>query len=1798
MADNFKDGVSRVLEVANRQLSNVIWQAGKPPLDSELNLVGQIGWEALSEALRSQTPSGFLMNPTSCEEDFVFYEQSTNYFEIKRDASSPLTALVNGWIIPVLGSESSDGVANAIKLPAPPTTDSETNIVFLEVWRAVLDPNDSNNRPDANSIYKYGNVLYSAGSSELDEMTDPTLGFGTTKRVQVQYRLRVQGLADLVTYPSGLGDPDILAQGTKSTPIVGYVFSNQKDNGDSGLWRAGNGDNDSKTDLGTVDGYVYAIPVCAVFRRNSNSYQAIVVGGSPNHNGSVLRRPTASSSILSETTLTADLSHDAAVPTTHISYSVSGGHESALDDVGFMGDVQGGSTKRFLVLGEGLNKEVISISAIDLVNRLITIADRGRAGTQAKNHMAGTKIEVYNTRPDGLFADQVVSDDVLDLRHSINLGEWDYNRLLESSVKDLLFGGLRTTFKQAGAGSDSLGKKVEEVSVLAQLSGEARNHANIVDAPDGIRTTWSDAPVVQKDVTFLIDPATTLNTAGLPTVDMDSVLQSTWTIGAKFNPRGFMYESPANQPIQNGSFITFKIGGDNVTDGARAGLKPDLTRRVVRFISPSEVSGKYHPFKVYFTNYNRPNGPGETGKYEYVYPTEISNFEEPFIVLGETLKQFPSLEADTTKNGTGAIRNLKSKFLNNIGKTSKYWAIKTSDNLDDELSTPRLYGTTTLSDLITNNQTDFSGLHSKAYAVLFGDKDEQITNNGVFKVIGMGSNATIISDLIFSVDDTDWNISTDYLGSESNWIYLKRVGNSDNDFISESVHNLILDIRTQNLDSRDDECMIAFTNTDNTIHPSLPPVAERNSPILISTTLQYPPARGGTVRVLDNVHTIGLRDFNLSYLRNAPTTLDSNATTEIPMANGEVYLPVNNHIESWSKLDLSDEEEISNSQIKKEAEVFADTGSKTFVIRPYQSQGIRLVGHELANSAIGQSLYRDGQTKKFEDTLDIFSDSKKQVYAIPQELMPTFGRQDIPYHVKTGDNDRYMEGYNHLFLDQRSVDNNNISNCFKFLGGFKLGTGVHPIIFATGGANGPFTNYGSYSGNNATLANQGCFVAKKISLSGKPTSEFGDVLNGIKLPPFFGIARLYGVYEASDFHTNAPNSTIGSHESDRETPLGASGTPPTNLLRKDNDLFPIYILKEGGAEITIDDEKDAHTYVVTEHAIDISKIPTFDSTKKFSDFEYVVECTVFGFGLGFISSNNFVLARKFDPAENVVPALAGTALENIRMCLPSAVPHNDEIYIAGTRTVYQGDPFQTIGGSSPSYTDQAYRYGLIESSNSFKFNTPRGQEKDDGTSAIEVPNKRTLQVLASMDFYTTMGTGAIGGYVRPNSLNDVGFANYTSENALIASGKRIPIASDQDLPQTKVGLFTESLNDDSQSAKASLTLFTTKKDYFVGNGQNYKIKIQVEDPVKNSTYTYEFSGDPSTATFRTLIDDIKSHFKGLGVKVTEEVRGGSSTLTIESPTKGNKGNQTTLSVSLISTTGGADFFHTGASDFTRLFTGLRVGSDTDSPTPTKVRMSGGKTKPVNAFLSDGEQKTKQIDSSLVGLTSRLPLGILVGDHDFMCEDILRDGTSRLNTFGSKQTSLPSRAGSDTQGRPYTKITGSAGDLLHMGDGDVLSYGAFPLQSGTNKYRVFRGGGSVYGASGEVKGAPLTFLNESFVAEDNPILKGSVLACRAMLVRNFKEVAFNTTNESTRSYGGEIQLLVATQAVYQGNTADFSELPLYLGGEISPSGYGEGFACVDRFRIKGLPLVSLNEPILEDVEPALLSITKNPFNKNS
>ena len=142
----------------------------------------------------------------------------------------------------------------------------------------------------------------------------------------------------------------------------------------------------------------------------------------------------------------------------------------------------------------------------------------------------------------------------------------------------------------------------------------------------------------------------------------------------------------------------------------------------------------------------------------------------------------------------------------------------------------------------------------------------------------------------------------------------------------------------------------------------------------------------------------------------------------------------------------------------------------------------------------------------------------------------------------------------------------------------------------------------------------------------------------------------------------------------------------------------------------------------------------------------------------------------------------------------------------------------------------------------------------------------------------------------------------------------------------------------------------------------------------------------------------------------------------------------------------------------------------------------------------------------------------------------------------------------------------------------IAFNISPNDTGTKKYRIHRGGGAIFGASGNVPGAPLSWLNDSFSEESRPVLKGGILSCRAMLVRNFKETAFEGSPKD-RSYGDEIQMVIATQGVFK-NGKD-----IRIAGEISPSGFGEGYASSDRYRISGRPLVKGNSPDIQPVDPA-------------
>jgi len=495
MAENFGPGVSRVLDPTAASLVQVVWQQGKPPLDAELNLSQQVAseWNRL-HVLRG-TPSGFYGDATNPQDSFVTDPTFSNWFkfgpQFSGEKSAIMWAVVNGWLVPVTGtltgsppgSPNNTDTWNRITLPPSPsnTGDARIDFVFLEAWLARVPPNPATtNKPAASAIWRYGNV--EGGTSFLaDDITDPALGFETTQRVQLQYRIRViSGLVGLAGFPDGF-DPSVVKGQGPATSVSAFVFENmRKELGDPGLWRAGDG---TQNALGTVDGYTYGVPICAVFRRNR------VAWSSSNLNGSFDRNPTAVDRTGYKTfSTTATLSADMSTTQTTFSLTSATGVQLPLTP----------ATPVTVQIGD----EYLTYTAITgtTVNGVI----RGAFGSRAEIHKANSVVKVVSARPDGMFADQVAKTDILDLRHTVNPGGFDHAGLLKNNLDKLLRGKLRSTWKRSGGGPQGpFVQYLDAISTSAPLGV-----TKLLDTPDGIRTIWGDPAALQPVVIPVISPAT------------------------------------------------------------------------------------------------------------------------------------------------------------------------------------------------------------------------------------------------------------------------------------------------------------------------------------------------------------------------------------------------------------------------------------------------------------------------------------------------------------------------------------------------------------------------------------------------------------------------------------------------------------------------------------------------------------------------------------------------------------------------------------------------------------------------------------------------------------------------------------------------------------------------------------------------------------------------------------------------------------------------------------------------------------------------------------------------------------------------------------------------------------------------------------------------------------------------------------------------------------------------------------------------------------------------------------------
>jgi hypothetical protein len=1809
---SFGNGVSRTLTPELRKFLATVFQKGKPPLDSELNFGQQIQAEALAEAIRSQMPSGWLLDPTRSMDDFQTSAMWSNHFVFGNPANGTTTpvvwAVVNGWLIPVAGTglTTAGDVRNKISLYPAPQSASRIDFVFLEVWQALIQSNPSVvNKPSATKIWKFGNVEY--GQTNIDDdLLDGTIGRETTRRVQLQYRLRVFGQGaglgasvSLDKYPDGIDDPNILGQGTASSPVAAFVYTNMRETlGDASLWRAGDGN--ANNALGTVDGYTYAIPLCAVFRRNSQTFTAVNLSGNPNNNGSFDRNPSAmylaAPRAGAKVLATATLVNNLAAGVVGV-VQINGLLNSGIDDTYHT------LANMFLVIGS----EIVGVSNVTSSTSpgtiTIPVSGRGRGGTQDTWHAQGTTVEIYSARPDSLFADQVVTTDILDLRRTVSPGDWDYQRLLLHNLANLAQNRLRSTWKVSGTG-DTLGTRVVEVDLLhADGSIAPLNHTAAVDGPDGIRTVFSDAASLQTDVTLLLDNDALL-TNGFTTDQFDSTVS--WDVGAGFKPSGFMNNFGSSGAWTNGSTIFLHIGGDDGTQGARATFR-DGSTRAVRFVSPTEYwktplpdaqTGKQSSWSLRFLDQyaHHPLAPGEVsvdavaalkhpGPY---YPLQIENFERPFVVLGGTLKpsyKFTNISSDPAPGQPGLVQNFG--FPPEIRLGVDFDLLSTWETRD------LLGNRFTLSELFYGGvqRQDAFGTMSQLYVVLYGDTVNP-ENNGAFRVIGGGTIYTPETEATDALSLRLMPLDPNFVG------FTIAPGQT----LTAELRSTVMTVDDgTGFAAADASVAIVLTDIsgflDTTSNPWGPTNLGSGTPIdysigtsiasklQINCTLLYNPGRGATTRIPDDVWRVSLLQAGPTYLRQAVASVDASFAAAAGLPVQETFFD-SAQVQLWNRLPSLGLTEnaiqkapsfggrvVAFSEQDREHELFIDRGSKTAIFRPYQDKVMTLQGITTNSSdcLLGDLAYPDAVAK---DGASIFTTTKKMGFPIPSEFMPRFGRQDIPYYVDIsgGGLGSFLEGISHLFTD--SADPTEPQ--FSLIGGRDNTSGgnlVHSMLFQTGTTSGhAYGVYGTIVGPGTsayqarltseigTLTPTAAEITRQ--LRAVQSSDLGAGLVGIQLPPYLGIARLYGVYDRADYIAKG-GQTFGV---DRVTPVA---DPPTNLLRVDAKQQTLFILQNGAKDRTLVD--DDHTYIIPSNAIDVTKSPYFSVGVKeeFTDFEFVVECCVFGFAQGWINSNNYVLTRKHNGAGALLTDGSDPELENIRMTLPSPAILNDRLYVGYSRTPYQGDPYMTREGSTRTLTDYASRYGQVSVSNAYLLNEAIEQFDVQGHMQVETPNARAFEVLAAIDFYTTLGTGKVGGELYPGTMLDVGYTENT-----VTAATRLPSTNTQPAWSCSTRAFSEGQQDNRTHASISLDFFDYMGGY-PGSIEDIEITIYkfgrydrvtgIEIPgYISETFTAKvMSGNPNEfdtgvtpdTGARNFLNTVLAHPTFMGV-LGGYVNNNRATLTSYLP--GDVGNKHQVQISYA--VGGQVFATNTNIQIVQLD---KVGFTASRSQVNFANFAGGLDLITNA--GNGSSQLQ-----LTGFTERLPLGILLQDSDFLSENPLNDTASSLVTMSANlrpvQTVLPLTLG----GNEYDRFLGDPGELISLSDGGVLRYAAYnssTAPAGTKRFRIFRGGGSVFVLSGDNPGGPVDWVSESWPSSVSPVLKGGVLTGKALLVRNYPEVAFAT--QDTTSKGDELQMVVLTYGIL-GNGLGQQD-GIQLDGVIGVTGYGDGYAAADRYRIEGKPM---------------------------
>jgi hypothetical protein len=280
-------GASRTLDPANRSLIEIVELHDKPLCDSEINLIQSL--DAFKRRL--------LTKNTVCSGCLQY---SPYVFTARTAQATPLNftvpafdVLLNGDVIHVAGNNSVSLTQNVITVPSPAffspgnsTQPGSMYVVYIEAWYQRL--NAATNlgyfvNPASGLLFYFAFGCINANIANMipNDTIDPFVGKITSERVQLQWGIRVQAIDpgyNFTTSAFGL-DPGattaqtVFGQASQAAPITQspFQFTNMGTiNGDTGLWRSGDGNIGNA--LGTLDGFSYAIPMAIVFQRNSGVF--------------------------------------------------------------------------------------------------------------------------------------------------------------------------------------------------------------------------------------------------------------------------------------------------------------------------------------------------------------------------------------------------------------------------------------------------------------------------------------------------------------------------------------------------------------------------------------------------------------------------------------------------------------------------------------------------------------------------------------------------------------------------------------------------------------------------------------------------------------------------------------------------------------------------------------------------------------------------------------------------------------------------------------------------------------------------------------------------------------------------------------------------------------------------------------------------------------------------------------------------------------------------------------------------------------------------------------------------------------------------------------------------------------------------------------------------------------------------------------------------------------------------------------------------------------------------------------